>query len=62
MALVPEHIRNLSPYIPGMTIDEVKRKFGLTAVMKIGRNPLIKKECNLKSQRVIFLSPQTLTG
>ena len=38
MALVPEHIRNLSPYIPGMTIDEVKRKFGLTDIIKLASN------------------------
>ena len=38
MALVPKHIRNLSPYIPGMTIDEVKRKYGLTKIIKLASN------------------------
>ena len=38
MALVPKHIKNLSPYIPGMTIDEVKRKFGLTNIVKLASN------------------------
>ena len=38
MALVPKHINNLSPYIPGMTIDEVKRKFGLTNIVKLASN------------------------
>ena len=38
MALVPKHIRNLSPYIPGMTIDEVKRKFGLRDIIKLASN------------------------
>ncbi len=38
MALVPKHIRNLSPYIPGMTIDEVKRKFALDKIVKLASN------------------------
>ena len=38
MALVPKHIRNLSPYIPGMTIDEVKRKYDLTKIIKLASN------------------------
>ena len=38
MALVPKHINNLSPYVPGMTIDEVKRKFGLTNIVKLASN------------------------
>ena len=38
MALVPKHIRNLSPYIPGMTIDEVKRKYDLDRIIKLASN------------------------
>ena len=38
MALVPTHIRNLSPYIPGMTIEEVKRKFDLDNIVKLASN------------------------
>ena len=38
MALVPKHIKNLSPYVPGMTIDEVKRKFGLANITKLASN------------------------
>ena len=38
MALVPKYIRNLSPYIPGMTINEVKRKFALTNIIKLASN------------------------
>ena len=38
MGLVPKHINNLSPYVPGMTIDEVKRKFGLDNIVKLASN------------------------
>ena len=29
MSLVPKHIKNLSPYKPGRTIDSVKKKYNL---------------------------------
>lgn len=38
MGLVPKHIKNLSPYVPGMSIDEVKRKFNLTNIVKLASN------------------------
>ena len=38
MGLVPKHIKNLSPYVPGMTIDEVKRKFNLNNIVKLASN------------------------
>jgi len=38
MGLVPKHIKNLSPYVPGMTIDEVRRKFNLTKIVKLASN------------------------
>jgi histidinol-phosphate aminotransferase len=38
MPLVPPYIESLSPYQPGKPIDEVKREFGLTHVVKLASN------------------------
>ncbi len=34
MSLVPKHIKNLSPYIAGKTIESVKEKYGLEKTTK----------------------------
>lgn len=36
--LVPQHIRNLKPYVPGKTIDEVIESYGLKRVSKLASN------------------------
>ncbi|MFQ6609908.1 MAG: aminotransferase class I/II-fold pyridoxal phosphate-dependent enzyme, partial [Fidelibacterota bacterium] len=38
MSLVPPHIKNLSTYKSGKPIDEVKREYGLTRVIKLASN------------------------
>ena len=38
MSLVPKHIKNLSPYKPGKTIDSVKRKYNLDKIIKLASN------------------------
>ena len=38
MSLVPEHIKNLSPYIPGKSISRVKQDLGLKYVIKLASN------------------------
>ena len=38
MSLVPKHIKNLSPYIPGKPISHVKRDLGLQYVIKLASN------------------------
>ena len=38
MSLVPEYIKNLSPYKAGKPIDEVKRELGLDKVVKLASN------------------------
>jgi len=38
MSLVPKHIKNLSPYKPGRTINSVKRKYNLDRIIKLASN------------------------
>lgn len=38
MALVPKHIKQLSPYQAGKPIEEVQREFGLTKIVKLASN------------------------
>ena len=38
MSLVPEHIKNLSPYTPGKSISRLKRDLGLKYVIKLASN------------------------
>jgi len=38
MSLVPKHIKNLLPYVPGKRIEEVKRQFNLKKVIKLASN------------------------
>ena len=38
MSLVPEHIKNLSPYIAGKTIDSVRKEYGLSRIIKLASN------------------------
>ena len=38
MSLVPKHIKNLSPYKPGKTIDFVKKKYNLDRIIKLASN------------------------
>ena len=38
MSLVPKHIKNLSPYKPGKTIDSVKKKYKLNKIIKLASN------------------------
>ena len=38
MSLVPEHIKNLSPYTPGKSISRVKQDLGLKYVIKLASN------------------------
>ncbi|MEO2167707.1 MAG: histidinol-phosphate transaminase [bacterium] len=36
--LVPEHLRSLSPYLPGRAIAEIQREYGLHDVVKLASN------------------------
>ena len=38
MSLVPKHIKKLSPYIPGRTIDSVKNKYNVDRIIKLASN------------------------
>ena len=38
MSLVPKHIKNLSPYKPGKTIQSVKRKYKIKRIVKLASN------------------------
>ena len=38
MSLVPKHIKNLSPYKPGRTIDSVKKLYNLDTIIKLASN------------------------
>jgi len=38
MSLVPKHIKELSPYKPGKTIESVQRKFNLKNIIKLASN------------------------
>ena len=38
MSLVPKHIKNLSPYIAGKTIESVKERYGLSNIIKLASN------------------------
>ena len=38
MSLVPKHIKNLSPYKPGRTIDSVKNEYNLDKIIKLASN------------------------
>ena len=38
MALVPKHIKQLSPYQAGKPIEEVQRELGLTRIVKLASN------------------------
>jgi len=38
MSLVPKHIKNLSPYKPGKTIQSVKRKYKINRIVKLASN------------------------
>tara|TARA_Y100001970_G_scaffold41940_1_gene52127 strand:- start:29010 stop:30101 length:1092 start_codon:yes stop_codon:yes gene_type:complete len=38
MSLVPKHIKNLSPYKPGRTIDSVKKIYNLDTIIKLASN------------------------
>ena len=38
MSLVPDYIKNLSPYMAGKPIDEVQRELGLKDVIKLASN------------------------
>ena len=38
MSLVPKHIKNLSPYIAGKTIESVKERYGRSNIIKLASN------------------------
>ncbi len=38
MSLIPQHILDLQPYVPGRTIDEIKRAYGINRVIKLASN------------------------
>ena len=38
MSLVPKHIKQLSPYKPGKTIESVKRKYNIKRIVKLASN------------------------
>ena len=38
MALVPKHIKNLSAYKPGKTIDSVKKRYNIDKIIKLASN------------------------
>ncbi len=38
MTRVPEHIRKLTPYVPGKPIDELERELGLNKTLKLASN------------------------
>ena len=39
MSLVPKHIKNLSPYKPGKTIDSVKKEYNIKEIIKLENSP-----------------------
>jgi len=51
MALVPKHIKNLSPYKAGKPISEVQRELGLDHIVKLAsnENPLGPPESSIKA-------------
>jgi len=38
LALVPQHVASLQPYVPGKPIEEVEREYGVTDVAKLASN------------------------
>ncbi|HEU4436704.1 MAG TPA: histidinol-phosphate transaminase, partial [candidate division Zixibacteria bacterium] len=38
MSLVPPYIEHLRPYVPGKSIEEIKRTYGLSRVIKLASN------------------------
>ncbi|MDR0882031.1 MAG: histidinol-phosphate transaminase [Candidatus Adiutrix sp.] len=36
--IIPDHIQNISPYVPGRLIEEVERELGLTGLIKLASN------------------------
>ncbi|MFZ4590516.1 MAG: histidinol-phosphate transaminase, partial [Ignavibacteria bacterium] len=38
MFKTPDFIKNLKPYVPGKSIEELQREFGLTDIYKIASN------------------------
>src|SRR5208283_4388956 len=38
MALVPPYIESLRPYVPGRSIEEVQRAYGLSRISKLASN------------------------
>jgi len=38
MSLIPSHIKSLRPYVPGRTIEEIKKEFNLDKVYKLASN------------------------
>ena len=38
MSLVPPYIENLKPYVPGKSIEEIKRAYGFSKVIKLASN------------------------
>src|SRR5947209_6853471 len=38
MPLVPSYIEALQPYLPGFSIEEVQRKYGVSSVIKLASN------------------------
>lgn len=51
--LIPFHISQIEPYIPGLPIEEIKRKYGLKKVVKLAsnENPLGPSKLALKAIR-----------
>ena len=38
MTLVPQHIKKLSPYVPGKSIEDIQKKYNLKNVIKLASN------------------------
>lgn len=62
-----KEILNIEPYIPGKHIDEVKREFGLTEIIKLAsnENPLgasNKVQSTIAESLPIFINIQTETA
>ena len=58
MSLVPDYIKNLSPYKAGKPISEVQRELGINNVIKLAsnENPESIQKCNRNDSKTLFIA------
>ena len=54
MSLVPKHIKNLLPYIPGKPISELSREKGINNVIKLASNENPYGPSSYAIEKIIF--------